>query len=62
MARDAIGLTGIDMQDDGEELPEASTIVAVQATAPADAVVSLVEVDFAEYRRTYLDNELKLAK
>ena len=26
MARDAIGLMGIDMQDDGEALPEASSI------------------------------------
>ena len=26
MARDAIGLMGIDMQDDGEVLPEASSI------------------------------------
>lgn len=31
MARDAIGLMGIDMQDDGEALPEASSIASAQA-------------------------------
>ena len=33
MARDAIGLMGIDMQDDGEALPEASSIANAQAEA-----------------------------
>lgn len=51
MARDAIGIMGIDMQDDGEELPEATSLRDVQAKAPAGALVSLVDVDFAEYRR-----------
>ena len=34
MARDAIGLMGIDMQDDGEALPEASSIASAPAVAP----------------------------
>lgn len=51
MARDAIGLMGIDMQDDGETLPEASNLADVQAEAPSGGIVSLVDVDFAEYRR-----------
>ena len=59
MARDAIGLMGIDMEDDGEVLPEPSTLSNVQASAPDDGVVSLVDVDFAEYRRK---NDLRVVK
>lgn len=51
MARDAIGLMGIDMQDDGEALPKASNLADVQSAAPSGGIVSLVDVDFAEYRR-----------
>ena len=47
MARDAIGLVGIDMEDDGKELPVASEQVD---HAPAD-IVSLVDVDLTAYRR-----------
>ena len=47
MARDAMGLMGIDMADDGKELPEASDLVA---SKPND-LVSFVDVDFTEYRR-----------
>lgn len=51
MARDAIGLVGIDMQDDGESLPEASSFIVIQNKAPSGSIVSLVDVDFTEYRR-----------
>lgn len=51
MARDAIGLMGIDIQDDGEVLPIASNYADVQAEAPDGSIVSLVDVDFSEYRR-----------
>ena len=51
MARDAIGLMGVDMQDDGEALPDTSGLADVQAEAPAGSIVSLVDVDFSEYRR-----------
>ena len=50
MARDAIGLVGIDMEDDGEALPTPSELAAV-ASAHQGAIVTLVDIDFAEYRR-----------
>ena len=50
MARDAIGLMGIDMEDDGQDIPAASVLVDVSA-ANRDDVVTLIDVDFAEYRR-----------
>lgn len=53
------GLMGIDMQDDGEALPEASSIASAQAEAPSGAIVSLVDVDFAEYRRK---NDMRVVK
>lgn len=59
MARDAIGLMGIDMEDEGEMLPEASDFAKVQAEAMAESIVSLVDVDFAEYRRK---NDLRTVK
>ena len=59
MARDAIGLMGIDMQDNGESLPKSSGITSVQAEAPSGAIVSLVDVDFAEYRRK---NDMRVVK
>ena len=59
MARDAIGLMGIDMEDDGEALPKPSTLTDVQASTSGGSVVSLVDVDFAEYRRK---NDLRTVK
>lgn len=59
MARDAIGLMGIDMQDEGEALPNASSLADVQAEAPSGGIVSLVDVDFAEYRRK---NDMRAVK
>ncbi len=50
MARDAIGIMGVDMMDDGETLPEPSSLETVQPTVPSGGVVSLVDVDFGEYR------------
>ncbi len=50
MAADLIGLMGIDLEDKGKALPEPSEIADVQAAFP-DATVTLVNVDFAEYRR-----------
>lgn len=50
MARDAIGVMGIDMEDDGETLPEPSALGDVQMISETD-IVTLVDVDFAEYRR-----------
>lgn len=59
MARDAIGIIGIDMQDDGEPLPEASRLLDIQAGARTQDIVSLVDVDFDEYRRK---NDLRTVK
>lgn len=50
MARDAIGIMGIDMEDDKEPIPEPSTLDDIAAAHPDD-VVTLVDIDFAEYRR-----------
>jgi predicted RNase H-like HicB family nuclease len=58
MARDAIGIVGIDMQDDGETLPKPSALIKTQKDNP-DAVVTLVDVDFVEYRRR---NDLRTVK
>ncbi len=50
MARDAIGLMGIDMEDEKEPLPTPSELEAVKPDSEND-IVSLVDVDFSEYRR-----------
>ena len=49
MARDAIGLMGIDMEDDKKVLPEPCELESVKRE-PCD-IVTFVDVDFAEYRR-----------
>lgn len=59
MARDAIGIVGIDMEDSGELLPEASSLAQVQKDAQEGAMVSFVDIDFTEYRRK---NELRTVK
>ena len=50
MARDAIGIMGIDMQDDGKQLPAASRLTDIQTENQND-IVTLVDIDFEEYRR-----------
>lgn len=47
MARDAIGIVGIDMEDDGKVFPKPSMSVE---HAP-DEIVSMVDVDLIAYRR-----------
>ena len=51
MARDAIGLMGIDMQDDNEILPSPSVISDIKLKS--GEISSLVDVDFDEYRRKH---------
>ena len=58
MARDAIGVVGIDMEDDGGSLPEPTTVSEVKADSAAD-IVTLVDVDFGEYRRK---NDMRAVK
>lgn len=48
MARDLIGILGIDMQDDNKELPKATAIENVHSD---NGVVTLVDIDFDEYRK-----------
>lgn len=48
MARDAIGLMGIDYEDDGKQIPEPNP---GKIKAPDGSLVSLVDVDFTDYRR-----------
>ena len=49
MARDAIGLMGIELEDEGRKLPEPSALESVKRGD--GALVTLVDVDFTEYRR-----------
>lgn len=64
MARDAIGLKGIDMEDDGIKIPIPSGREQAIAKAREDAdifdysagVLTLVDIDFSEYRRR-MDNK-----
>ena len=56
MARDAIGITGIDMEDDGECLPTPSDMAEIKTS---EGVVTLVDVDFSDYRRK---NEIRTVK
>ena len=49
MARDAIGLMGIDMEDDNESLPAPSDLSTIKSSS--GDIVTLVDVDFTEYRR-----------
>ena len=48
MARDAIGLMGIDLQDDGNAIPEP---YSVKVNPEKDDIVTLVDIDFSEYRK-----------
>ena len=51
MARDVIGMVGCFKQDEGQAIPEPSSIDAVEVEG--NALVTLVDVDFAEYRRKH---------
>lgn len=63
MARDAIGLKGITMQDMDQEIPEASELNEATKRANTDifdyskGTATLVDVDFSEYRRK-MDNKM----
>lgn len=65
MARDAIGLKGIDYEDDGKELPKASNYNEAMAKAKADTeifdysqgIITMVDIDFSNYRKRH-DNRM----
>jgi hypothetical protein len=61
VARDAIGLWCISAEDNGEEIAGASSISDIDVskgvfTEEGESIVSLVDVDLAEYRRK-VDNK-----
>ena len=61
MARDAIGLKGISLEDAGMEIPEASDLESVDVRKgtfadDGEGMVSAVDIDFMEYRRK-VDNK-----
>ena len=56
MARDAIGLKGIDYEDNGKDIPEPSRMGSIDVSKgtfseDGEGYVSLVDIDFTEYRR-----------
>lgn len=51
MARDVIGLTGCFKQDEGQTIPTPSNIEDIKTDGAS--VVTLVDVDFKEYRRKH---------
>ena len=57
MSRDAIGLMGIDMEDDGKTLPTPRNVHDIKAKD--GELLTLVDVDFTEYRKK---NEQKVVK
>lgn len=50
MARDAIGIVGIELEDRNETLPTPTDLNAVPKEN-ADDIISLVDVDFTAYRK-----------
>ena len=62
MARDAIGITGISKEDNGEVIPLPSKMSEINISKgtfakDGESVLSLVDIDFAVYRRE-LDNKM----
>ena len=65
MARDAIGLKGIDFEDDRKEFPKVSGYDEAMKKAKADTeifdyttgLLTMVDVDFTEYRKKH-DNRM----
>lgn len=49
MARDAIGIMGIDMEDDKKNIPKPSDPALLQYEP--SSILSFVDIDFTEYRR-----------
>jgi predicted RNase H-like HicB family nuclease len=57
MARDAIGILGIDMEDDNKEIPDP---INVDKSIIADNdIVTYVDVDFAAYRESVANRGVK---
>ena len=58
MARDAIGIMGIDMEDENESLPQPTALSNVQKEDEND-IVTLVDINFTEYRKK---NDMRAVK
>lgn len=56
MARDAIGLMGIDLEDDHKELPKP---YSSKVDPEKDDIVTLVDIDFSEYRKRVDNRAIK---
>lgn len=61
MVRDAIGLKGITIEDNGEQIPEPTELSKINLengtfTKEGKSFLSLVDIDFTEYRRK-VDNK-----
>ena len=60
MARDAIGLKGITLEDMGKKIPKASDKVNIKKGTfynEGESIISYVDVDFDDYRRS-IDNKM----
>lgn len=58
MARDTIGLMGIEMEDENEEIPKPSNLSDIIREKDSD-ILTLVDIDFTEYRR---QNDLRTVR
>lgn len=58
MARDAIGIMGITLQDMGKDIPEPDGVDADFEVQPND-VITFVDVDFLEYRKRAENKKVK---
>ncbi|MBO6260455.1 MAG: type II toxin-antitoxin system HicB family antitoxin [Lachnospiraceae bacterium] len=61
MARDAIGLKGIYLEDEGRPIPEPSPMGSLKASEgtfaeEGETITTLVDIDFTEYRKK-VDNK-----
>ena len=60
MARDVIGIKGIEIEDSGERIPKASNNVDIKKGifySSGNSLISYVDVDFDDYRKS-LDNKM----
>ncbi len=56
MARDAIGINGLQLEDEGKELPKP---FSCEYEKEQDDIVTLVDVDFDEYRKKHDNRTVK---
>lgn len=56
MARDVIGTTGIDLEDDGRQLPKP---YSTNVEGNDKDIITLVDVDFTEYRKRVDNRSVK---